>query len=810
MLLMPTETRVPQSVTLLAGAYALLGGLISFAGWVLGVSRLADWNGSGIVMKANTALAASAAGAALLVVAGYPSARGLIRPLALFVAGLGGLTLFQHITGISLGIDTLLFDESAGALATAAPGRMGPPAATSFLLIGTALILLTRGQRARGLAVALALVTFGIGMLSVTGHAYGAEAMYTLPRLTGIAVQTATMIAALAVGLIAAVPEHEPLVTLRADSSAGLLARRLLPFVLLVPLLIGWLRLQGQRMGLYDTAFGAAMRTVLEIVLLAALTFWSLRAIRSRETERDRLDDELRASERRLTGTLESISDGLMTLDRHWRFAYVNAEAERLLGRQRASLLGQVVWELFPEMVGTPIERGFRRAAVERVTLELDSTNPVTGHHFSNRIYPASDGGVAIYFHDITRRKQVENALREADRRKDEFLATLAHELRNPLAPIRNAARLLLLNGSPDPQLRWGAEVIHRQVDHMSRLLDDLLDVSRISRNRLELRKEWVDLATVIASALETSRPVIDAHRHELTVDGPRETTYVDADPVRLAQVFSNLVNNAAKYMEGSGHIRITTERQGNEAVISIGDEGMGMAPDVLPHIFEIFWQASPALERSHGGLGIGLSLARGIVELHGGRIEARSSGLGQGSEFIVRLPLVGDAAQALSVRPGELLVAGRSRRVMIVDDVRDNADTLAVLLRTLGHEVHSVYDAEQAIEVADRVRPDAVLLDIGMPRLDGFEVCRQLRQQPWGKTLLIVAVTGWGHESDRARTEDAGFDHHLIKPADLRSLTTLLNAGSRSASRRTPICSNQPSIDSTTGSAATTPPRSA
>ena len=350
-------TSIPRSVALFAGAYALLGGIVSFSGWAFGVERFADWNGSGIAMKANTALAAAVAGAALLIAVTRSDSRPLVRGLGWLVAALGGLTLLEHVTGWNLGIDTLLFDEAPDARATAAPGRMGPPAATSFLLLGSALALLTRGWHERRIAVGLAIVTFLISLLSITGYAYQAEAMFVLPKLTGIAVQTATMLGALAIGVIAAAPDHEPVATLCADSSAGVLARRLLPFVLLTPLLIGWLRLKGQQMGLYDTAFGVAVRTVVETALLAALIFWGLRAIRTREAERDRLDSALRATERRLAGTLESISDGLMTLDGDWRFTYVNREAERLLGRSRDDLLGRILWDLYPELIGSPNER---------------------------------------------------------------------------------------------------------------------------------------------------------------------------------------------------------------------------------------------------------------------------------------------------------------------------------------------------------------------------------------------------------------------------------------------------------------------
>ena len=489
-----------------------------------------------------------------------------------------------------------------------------------------------------------------------------------------------------------------------------------------------------------------------------------------------RVENDLRESERRLSQTLESISDGVITLDSNWRFTYANPAAERILGLPQRELLGQCVWDLFPEMVGTHLERDFRRVLAEKISLEVEGSNPRTQLYFSNRVYPGLDGGLVIYFHDTTQRRRAEEAQREADRRKDEFLATLAHELRNPLAPIRNAATLLLRKGPADPQLKWSAEIINRQVRHMSRLLEDLLDVSRISRNRLELRREWIDLASAISSAVEASRPLIDEQHQELTVNLAAGPIYIDADPVRLAQVFSNLLNNAAKYTQAGGHLRLNAEVTGTGVTISVSDDGIGMAREMLPHLFEMFYQATPALQRSQGGLGVGLSLARGIVELHGGKIEARSAGLGRGSEFIVHLPVVRDATRPEVATAEEAPGPVKRRRLIVVDDVRDNADSLAEVLRVVGHEVHAVYDGRSALELAEELRPEVILLDIGMPDLDGLEVCRALRQQEWGRKLFIVALTGWGQESDRRRTKDAGFDHHLIKPVEMSVLSQLLS----------------------------------
>jgi PAS domain S-box-containing protein len=391
--------------------------------------------------------------------------------------------------------------------------------------------------------------------------------------------------------------------------------------------------------------------------------------------------------------------------------------------------------------------------------------------------------GAIAAFVDITALKQAQHALQEADRRKDEFLATLAHELRNPLAPISNAAQFLKLRGLSDPSLSWGIEVIGRQVQTMARLLDDLLDVSRISRNKLILRRQRVDLAAVVARAVETSRPLIDMSSHQFTLSLPGEPIAIDADPMRLAQVFSNLLNNAAKYTESGGHIRLAAAVEGEEVEISVEDDGIGIAPDMLPRLFRIFSQAEPALERSRGGLGIGLSLVHGLVEMHGGSITAHSPGLGGGSRFTVRLPVLrSETAQEPAAAPRTAALPPAHLGILVADDNRDSADTMASMLEAVGYEVVVAYDGAQAISLAEEHQPFAALLDIGMPRRNGYEVCRHLRRQAWGADMRLIALTGWGQEADRRRATEAGFDHHMVKPVEPGAILALLASLQRGA----------------------------
>lgn len=336
----------------------------------------------------------------------------------------------------------------------------------------------------------------------------------------------------------------------------------------------------------------------------------------------------------------------------------------------------------------------------------------------------------------------------------------------------------LLRKGNGDATLIEEARsVMVRQVGQMVRLVDDLLDVSRISHGKMQLRKRRVDLGEVLGSAIETSRPLIEAVGHELTVASPPVPIYLEADPVRLAQVFSNLLNNAARYTDANGRIRLSVERQGSDVLVSVKDNGIGIAAETLPRIFQMFAQATPALERSQSGLGIGLSLVKGVVELHGGRVEAHSNGPGNGSEFVVRLPIIVEkqVQETQSHGDNDVPLSVAKRRVLIVDDLKDNANSLAMLLKIMGHDVHTAYDGEDAIIEAEKFKPEVILLDIGMPKLNGYEACRRIREESWGKDIFLIALTGWGQEDDRRRTEEAGFNRHMVKPVDTRELMKVL-----------------------------------
>ena len=379
---------------------------------------------------------------------------------------------------------------------------------------------------------------------------------------------------------------------------------------------------------------------------------------------------------------------------------------------------------------------------------------------------------------DVTDRKRVEETLRDAGRRKDEFLATLAHELRNPLAPIRNSLHILRLTAGNDPPAERVCEMLERQVNHMVRLVDDLMEVSRITRGLIVLRNEETDLMTVLLSAVETSKPLITAADHQLAIALPHERIGLYGDSVRLAQVFANLLNNAARYTDRQGQIGLSARREGNQVIVSVRDNGIGIAAPMLPDVFEMFMQVDRSAVRSQGGLGIGLTLVKRLVEMHGGTVSAQSAGPGQGSEFTVRLPIADTQQHETSQPPVTQENCSLSRRrVLVVDDNEDAAASMGMLLKCLGTDVKVAHNGTTALEVIESYRPDVVLLDIGMQGMDGFEVARRVRQRTDLNNIILIALTGWGQTEDRDRTRTAGFDHHLVKPADITALQSLLTA---------------------------------
>ncbi|MGH8320002.1 MAG: response regulator [Steroidobacteraceae bacterium] len=393
---------------------------------------------------------------------------------------------------------------------------------------------------------------------------------------------------------------------------------------------------------------------------------------------------------------------------------------------------------------------------------------------------------------EIAERAHAEQALKEADRHKDEFLAMLAHELRNPLAPIHNAVELMRLKPLNDPQLNWARDVIARQLTSLTRLVDDLLDVSRITRGKINLTREAVELEGLIARAVETVHPLLNDRRHELTLELPEPGVMIFGDPTRLTQAIANVLGNAAKYTDTGGKIALTTAVKQADVEIRVRDNGIGIRPEMLPHVFELFTQLDRNDGRTQGGLGIGLALVRQLVQMHGGSVSAVSDGPGKGSEFAIRLPVLREEADAASepahaapdaagsevtsiVAPLAAGIERMVRRILIADDNNDALESLATLLQLSGHEVYTATNGGTALQCAERQRPEVALLDIGMPILDGYEVAKRIRQQPWGQRITLVALTGWGQDSDRRRSREAGFDSHLVKPLDLETLTDLL-----------------------------------
>jgi PAS domain S-box-containing protein len=492
-----------------------------------------------------------------------------------------------------------------------------------------------------------------------------------------------------------------------------------------------------------------------------------------------------------LASIVEYSEDAMIRMSLEGTIQSWNHAAHRLFGHEAEQAIGRNISLIVPEdrigeeqQIIARIKSGEQVSHFDTVRKRSDGL-PV---EVALTISPIRDEaneivGISKTARDVTEKKEAEHRiyglmteLKDADRRKDEFLATLAHELRNPLAPIRNSLEVMKRAEGNTELNTQALAMMERQMGQMVRLVDDLLDISRITRNMVQLRKDRLELASVIQHAVEMCRPQFQNAEHEITVNLPQEPIYLYADSVRLAQVMSNLLNNACKFSERKGHIWLTVERQGSNVAVSVKDNGIGIPGDMLTRVFDMFTQIDSSLERSQGGLGIGLTLVKRLVEMHDGTVTAFSKGKGSGSEFVVLLPILIE-----STRPSQSPIPTRSnvptmaRRILVVDDNRDSATSLATLLKLMGNDTQTAYDGKEAVEMAAKYKPDVILLDIGLPKMNGYAACQAIREQPWAKTIVIVALTGWGQEEDRRKSKDAGFDGHMVKPVDHAALMNLL-----------------------------------
>jgi PAS domain S-box-containing protein len=505
-------------------------------------------------------------------------------------------------------------------------------------------------------------------------------------------------------------------------------------------------------------------------------------------TERKQAEAAVEDSELRYRRLFETAQDAILILDAgSKKILDANPFIEDLLGYSKAEFVGKELWQLGLFRDVEKSRDAFRDLQeqsyirYEHLPLETKDGRKVEVEFVSNVYQVDHRSVIQCNIRDITERRRLERqtheqaeALAELHQRKDEFLAMLSHELRNPLSAIFNALHILRLQDTENPIQQKAKLILERQVGQLAHLVDDLLEVSRAITGRIQLHQQRSEMRGIVERAVESARSLIDRHKHELSVSLPAEPIWLHVDPTRLEQVIVNLLNNATKYTDEGGQIRLSARQEGDKVVLSVRDSGVGIAPELLPRIFDLFTQADRTLGRSQGGLGIGLSLVQKLVHLHGGTVEAHSAGLGQGSEFIVRLPALSPARESIALVKTAQPPAPTAR-VLVVDDNMDAADILVMTLQMFGHEVQVAYSGQAALETAVEYQPECVLLDIGLPEMDGYQVAQHLRQQPQTKDVWLIAMTGYGQDSDRQRTKEAGFDHHFVKPVDPQKLQDLL-----------------------------------
>jgi signal transduction histidine kinase len=810
-----------------AALIALVIGATFFALWFSGDPSVLAF--VSVRAKTNTALSLAALGAALLVCLERPRNRRLCLALTALPAALGLGTLFQYVTGLNLGIDELLFRDVWTSESARFPNRMSPNAALQFVLLAAATFLVTR-KDARWVRAgqSLALLVMTLCAFALVGYLYSIVALYQPTPFIRISPYTAVADSFLGFAVLAVRADVGFARAAASPSIGGFLARRLLPLTLVAPIVNGWLFLGAVESGHVSPSVGHALHATSVVAIMTAMVLFLARSLDALERKRDEAERFLRSSGE-LTAALARARtvEEVVTVTMDAGFVALGATAGAFL---QLSPDGTELRTIATRGYASEVVRGFDCIDVaadfpvslavrarEAVFLSSEEERrkrfpklPATTAFSAWASLPLEGnsgvlGAVALSFptpaafEQDTRERLIrlawqcaqaldrallfdsEQRAREqaeaASRAKDEFLAMLGHELRNPLSPILTSLHLMELR-SPDHAVRE-REVIKRQVKHMVRLVDDLLDVSRIANGRVELRKQRVDVKDVIATALEVTSPLIEQRKHRVERFFSEEPLVVDADPARLAQVVSNLLTNAAKYSNEASRIAVHAERSGEEVLVRVADSGAGVSAELLPHVFDLFVQGRRTIERSEGGLGLGLSLVRSLVTLHGGSVHAESEGLGKGSVFSFRLPL--SSAEAPVEETSQFEPPARSRtfqRVLVVDDNRDAANALAEALEHSGHVVRVAYDGPAALRAAAEFRPRLALLDLGLPELDGYEVARQLRESRRDDPLVLVAITGYGQDADRKRSAQAGFDRHLVKPVSVDDVLALASSG--------------------------------
>ena len=664
------------------GWYLLVGGLISFLGWAFDQPRLTGWDGSGISIQPNATIATIATGSALLLL--VARRHRVTAALGGLVALIGGGTIVQYGTGIDLGIDQLLmFERTWGRLGVIFPGRMGPPGAVCWTCIGMALVLASRRPPSRGRrwAPLLALVPGGISALSLIGYLYGASALYTIPTMTVIALQTATFVFAASVGLVLSVPEHGVMRVFADRGPAGLVTRSLLPVLVLVPIALGYLQTEGERLGLYDAAFGNAVRTIVSVSLFVIVLWATGRAIGRQAESR----------------------------------TFAEAERERLFRLERAA----------------------RQEAERQATI------------------------------------------------KDDFLATLSHELRTPLNAVLGWVQILHKDLDQPAKARHALDVIERNGRLQAQLIADLLDMSRIVSGKMRLDVHRVALPAVIAAAIESVKPAADSKGVRIQQIIEPLAEHIHGDPARLQQIVWNLLSNAVKFTPRGGRIQVLLRRVNSHVELEISDTGEGIAADLLPSVFDRFRQGDASPARVHGGLGLGLAVAKQLVELHGGTISAASDGPGTGATFIVALPLaiVHSRSDEHRVHPrgaerssaSDTRADLRGARILIVDDEQDARAMLQRILQDANAVVHASHDAEDALSAIQQRELDIIVSDIGMPRCDGYEFMKECRSR--GVVIPAIALTAFARTEDRTRALRSGYQSHIAKPVDSAELIATIAA---------------------------------